>query len=78
MKQQSVPEMLAVSRRTRYPCVLPTWRGRTPHSDKKWPRCGRNWVAVATSLVNTRIVLLISDEGMEQNEEEEEYKLDSI
>lgn len=63
MRQQSVPEMLAVSRRTKYLCVLPTWRERMPPSDRKWPRSGRNWAAVATSLVNTRTVSLTSDEG---------------
>lgn len=72
MKQQNVPEMLAVLRRTKYPCALPTWSERTPPSDRKWPRFGRNWAAVATSLVNTRTVSLTSDEGVEQNQEEEE------
>lgn len=63
-RQQSVPGMLAVSRRTKYLCVLPTWRERTPPSDRKWLKSGRNWAAVATSLVNTRTILLTSDEGM--------------
>lgn len=76
MKQQSVPEMLAVLRRTKYLCVPPTWRERTPHSDRKWPRSGRSWAAVATSLVNTRTVSLTSDEDVEQNQKEEEYKTD--
>lgn len=76
MKLQSVPEMLAVSRRTRYRCVPPTWSERTPPSDRKWPRCGRNWAAVAASLVNTRTASPTSDEGVEQNQEEEENKLD--
>lgn len=35
-----------------------------PPSDRKWPKSGRNWAAVATSLVNTRTILLTSDEGM--------------
>lgn len=76
MRQQSVPEMLAVSRRTKYLYAPPTWRGRTPPSDRKWPRCGRNWAGVAASLANTRTVLLTSDGGVEENQEEEEYKLD--
>lgn len=74
MKLQSVPETPAVSRRTKYQCVLPTWREKTPPSDRKWPRSERNWAAVATSLVNTRTVSPTSDEGAEQkqNQEEEE------
>lgn len=74
MKQRSAPEMLAVLRRTKYQCVPPTWRERTPPSDRKWPRYGRNWAAVATSLANTRTASLTSDEGVEQIQEEEEIK----
>lgn len=76
MKQQSVLEMLAVSKRTKYLCAPPTWREKTPPSDRKWPRSGRSWVAVVTSLVNTRTASLTSDEGVDQNQEVEEYKLD--
>ena len=71
-RQQSAPETLAVSRRTRYLCALPTWSERTPPSDRKWPRYGRNLAAVATSLVNTRTVLPTSDDGEERNQEEEQ------
>lgn len=63
MKQQSVPEMPVVSRRTKYPCALPTWSERTPPSGRKWPRFGRNWAAVATSLVNTKTASATSDGG---------------
>lgn len=76
-KQQSVPGMLGVLRRTKYPCVLPTWKERTPPSGRKWPRCGRNWAAVAASLVNTRTVSPTSDEGAERNQGDGELKLDS-
>lgn len=75
-RQQSVPETLAVSRRTKYPYVLPTWRERTPPSDRKWPRFGRNSAAVAASLANTRTAWLTSDEGVEQNQEVGEWKPD--
>lgn len=65
MKQQSVPEMLAASRRTKYLCALPIWREKMPPCDRKWLRCERNWVGAATSLVNTRTASLTSDDGME-------------
>lgn len=75
MKQQSAPGMHAVSRRTKSLCVLPTWRGRTPPSDRRWQRCGKNWVGVATSLVNTRTISLTSDGNPEAKQEEEEPKI---
>ncbi len=73
MRQRSVPEMLAVSRRTKYPCVLPIWRERTLPSGRKWPRCGRNLAAVAASLVNTRTVLLTSDQGIKSRRGDESW-----
>lgn len=78
MKQQSVLEMLAVIRRTKYLFVPPTWRERTPPSDRKWRRSERSLAAVAASLVNTRTASLTSDEGVQLNQEEEEYNLDNI
>ena len=77
-KQQSDPETLGVSRRTKYPCAPPTWRERMLPSDRKWPRFGRNLAAVAASLANTRTVSVTSDDGVQENHKEEENKMDSI
>lgn len=78
-RQQSVPGMLAVLRRTKSQCALPTWREKMPPYDRKWLRSVKNSAAVATSLANTRTALLTSDDGMkENNQEEEELKLDLI
>lgn len=77
MRQQSVPEMLAVLRRTKSQCVPPTWRERMPPYDRKWLRSGKNSAAVATSLANTRTASPTSDVGTEaKHQEEEELKLD--
>lgn len=75
-RQRSVPEMPAASRRTKYLCALPTWRERTPRSDRKSLRSGRNWAVAAASLVNTRTVSPTSDDGVEQNRDGVEEKLD--
>lgn len=60
------------SRRTRSRCALPSWSGRTPRCDRKWPTCARSLVAAGTSSASTRAATETFEEDDKEEDEKEE------